>query len=137
MAPGFGSPAGLLRQLRRCGFQRAILAVGYQAKVIQSHFGDSFRGLALAYSDEQAALGAALRNAALQLISRSCLVMNGDSYTDVALQRVTAAHDGWKADVSLVVVPHDDREDGSVRLDEEGIWRRPLPECCNLCTAAG
>jgi NDP-sugar pyrophosphorylase family protein len=43
--------------------------------------------------------------------------MNGDSYTDVDLAKFAAAHLEAKADVSVVVVPVDEREDvGSVVL---------------------
>ena len=37
----------LLRQLRRHGFQRAILAVGYQRDLIRSHLGDRACGVTL------------------------------------------------------------------------------------------
>src|SRR5262245_4985053 len=73
----------LLRQLRRHGFERAILAVGYQKHVIHSHFGGRAFGLHLAYSAESHPLGTggALRNAAQLVRSESALIMNGDSYT--------------------------------------------------------
>src|SRR5271169_1384583 len=74
----------LLRQLGRHGFERAILAVGYQKDVIHSHFGEQAFGLHLAYSIETCPLGTggALRNAADMIESDNVLVMNGDSYTD-------------------------------------------------------
>src|SRR5271168_3913354 len=40
----------LLHQLHRHGFQRAILAVGYQRDLIRSHLGDQAHGLDLEYS---------------------------------------------------------------------------------------
>ncbi len=42
----------LLRQLQRHGFERAILAVGYQKDVIQSYFGECAFGLQVVYSPE-------------------------------------------------------------------------------------
>jgi mannose-1-phosphate guanylyltransferase len=113
----------LLRQLRRYGFRRVVLAIGYQGTAIQSHFGGRFEEMELAYSNELSPLGTggALRNAAGQVGSESCLVMNGDSYTDVDLAKFAAAHREWEADVSVVVVPVDERGDvGSVALDSEG-----------------
>ncbi len=55
----------LLRQLRRHGFQRAILAVGYQRDAIRMFFGDRVDDLELVYSEETTPLGTggALRNA--------------------------------------------------------------------------
>src|SRR5271166_5311858 len=40
----------LLRQLQRHGFQRVVLAVGYQMEVIRSYFGERTFGLHLTYS---------------------------------------------------------------------------------------
>jgi NDP-sugar pyrophosphorylase family protein len=113
----------LLRQLRRHGFERVILAVGYQKEVIRSHFGEHALGLNLAYSAESSPLGTggALRNATGLLESDSVLALNGDSYTDVELLSFIADHLESHADVSLVVVPTDRRADcGLVRVDSQG-----------------
>lgn len=110
----------LLRQLQRHGFQQAILAVGFGATAIQSHFGETFGGMDLKYSNELSPLGTggAVRNAAGHVRLESCLVMNGDSYTDVDLRKFAGFHAESEADVSLVVVPVDDRGDtGSIVLD--------------------
>jgi NDP-sugar pyrophosphorylase family protein len=113
----------LLRQLRRHGFRRAILAVGYQREAIQNHFGEAAFDLEIAYAVEQSPLGTAggLRNAAGLIRSDSVLVMNGDSYTDVDLARLMAEYDRGEADGLLVAVASDGRGDcGSVLLDKEG-----------------
>ena len=125
MARVAGSPflEMLLRQLQRHGFQRVILATGYEAGAIQSHFRQAFGGMDVAYSNESSPLGTggALRNAATRVVSTSCLVMNGDSYTDVDLGKFAAAHRESKADLSVVVVPVDERSDcGSVLVDTNG-----------------
>ena len=112
-----------LRQLRRHRFQRVILAVSYQQDIIRSHFGERAFGLELKYSAESSPLGTggALRNAADVVQSEKVLVMNGDSYTDADLNRLMLKHDETKADVSMVVVPADERSDcGSVFVDASG-----------------
>jgi mannose-1-phosphate guanylyltransferase len=112
-----------LRQLRRHGFQRVILAVGYRQDMIRSHFGTDAFGLELIYSAELSPLGTggALRNAADLVPAQTFLVMNGDSYTDVDLIALMLKHEETKADVSVVVVPADERSDcGSVFLDANG-----------------
>lgn len=112
----------LFKQLRRHGFQQVILAVGYAASAIKSHFGRSFSGIDIEYSEEASPLGTggALSNASPLLKSRFCLVMNGDSYTDVDLEKFAAAHRESEADVSVVVVPADQRGDaGSLILDAD------------------
>ena len=113
----------LFRQLVRYGFERAILAVGYQRDAIQSHFGASALGLQLIYSPEERALGTggALRNAADLIETEDVLVMNGDSYTDVDLDGLVEHHRRANADASVVVVPSDGRGDcGFVLLDRTG-----------------
>jgi mannose-1-phosphate guanylyltransferase len=113
----------LLRQLRRYGFQRAVLAVGYRHDVIRTHFGERALGLTLAYSLETVPLGTggALRNASDLIESDSALVMNGDSYTDVDLSRFAANHREAKAHISMAVISPDGRGDcGSVWVSQDG-----------------
>jgi mannose-1-phosphate guanylyltransferase len=113
----------LLHQLSRHGFQRVILAVGYQNKAIHSHFSERALGLELAYSVEASPLGTggALRNAADLVRSESVLIMNGDSHTDVDLNNVADSHCETNADATVVLVPADGRGDGgSVRVDAFG-----------------
>jgi len=113
----------LLRQLRRHGFERAILAVGYQKDLIQLHFDERAFGLHLAYSVESCPLGTggALRNAADLIESDDVLIMNGDSYTDANLQALVVDHHQANADLSVVVVAAEGRDDcGSVLLDASG-----------------
>jgi mannose-1-phosphate guanylyltransferase len=113
----------LLRQLRTWGVERVILAVGYRRDVIQSYFGDEAFGLQLLYSAELIPLGTggALRNAADLVESNVALVLNGDSYTDADLHRFLAQHRDSRADMSILVVPPDGREDcGTVSVDPDG-----------------
>jgi D-glycero-alpha-D-manno-heptose 1-phosphate guanylyltransferase len=117
----------LLRQLRRHGFQRVILAVGYREDLIRAKFGERAFGLELTYSIESSPLGTggALRNAADLAPAKAVLVMNGDSYTDVNLNALLLRHDETKADASVVVVRADERSDcGSVVLDGNGNLER-------------
>lgn len=112
-----------LRQLRRYGFQRAILAVGYRQDLIRSHFGNRAFGLELIYSAEESPLGTggAMRKAADLVSADAVLVMNGDSYTDVDLVELVRTHGETEADGSMVVVPADERSDvGSISLDTNG-----------------
>ena len=113
----------LLRQLGRHGFERVILAVGYQNDMICSHFGEQACGLDLAYSIESCPLGTggALRNAVELIESENVLIMNGDSYTDADLCEFVVDYHQAKADLSIVVVPADGRGDcGSIAIDGSG-----------------
>src|ERR1700722_3708137 len=112
----------LLTQLHRYGFKRVILAVGYAGAAIQTYFGKRFGEMDVEYSNESSPLGTggALGNAAQLIRSSSCLVMNGDSYTDVDLLNFAIAHDDSGAEISVVVVPVDERGDvGSVLIEAD------------------
>jgi len=113
----------LLSQLRRHGFDRVVLAVGYQKDLIRSCFGDQAHGLRISYSIEPTPLGTggALRNGLDLMTSDTALIMNGDSYTDADLRSFSMVHQRSNADVSIVVVPSDGRTDcGLVSMDSEG-----------------
>jgi mannose-1-phosphate guanylyltransferase len=110
----------LLRQLSRHGFERAILAVGYQQDLIRSQLGNSLFGLRLDYSSEASPLGTggALRQAADLMESDTAVAMNGDSYTDADLESFVSKHANSGAQASVVVVPADGRSDcGLVSVD--------------------
>jgi NDP-sugar pyrophosphorylase family protein len=113
----------LLHQLRRHGFERAILAIGYQGEVIRGLLGDEVFGLRIEYSPEFAPLGTggAIGNAVALIRSNACLVMNGDSYTDADLEDFVKRHIETGADASLLALPSDGRTDiGSIFCDEDG-----------------
>src|ERR1700722_15083615 len=86
MAPINGRPflELLLRQLKRHGFSRVILSVGYKQETIREYFGDRSNGLELVYSVETAPLGTGggIRQAVDFIHTDSVLVMNGDSYAN-------------------------------------------------------
>jgi D-glycero-alpha-D-manno-heptose 1-phosphate guanylyltransferase len=111
----------LLRQLKRHGFSRVILSVGYKQEVIREHFGEEAFGLELVYSVEASPLGTggALRESASHIRTATTLVMNGDSYTDVDLSSLVREHAGNAADVTVVVIPETRSDAGSVVLDPD------------------
>jgi len=116
----------LLRQLRRFGFQKVILAVGYQKELIRSYFGEEWSDLTLRYATEEKPLGTggALRNALELIASDSALIMNGDSYTDADLLSFSIDHQNANADLSVLLVPADGRTDcGMVSVNSDGIIR--------------
>jgi NDP-sugar pyrophosphorylase family protein len=111
----------LFHQLKRHSIERVILAVGYRSEEIRSHFGDRVFGLQLAYSTELSPLGTggALRQAADLVKTDLILTMNGDSYTDADICNLVNRHRTSQADVSVLVVPVDGRDDcGSVTVEE-------------------
>jgi len=111
----------LLLQLKRSGFSRVILGVGYQSQVIQDHFGEKAFGMDLIYSTELSPLGTggALRQAVNLIKTDNVLVMNGDSYTDLDLRRLVIEHTKEHADLTVVVFPDERSDAGSVLVDTE------------------
>jgi NDP-sugar pyrophosphorylase family protein len=112
----------LLRQLKRHGFSRVILSVGYKHEVIREHFGEKAFGMELVYSIETSPLGTggALRQAFDDIRTETALVLNGDSYTDADFSRFIQAHARNLADVTVVVIPETRSDAGSVVLDRNG-----------------
>lgn len=122
MAPIAGRPflELLLKQLKRHGFSRVILSVGYKHETIREHFGEKAFGMELLYSVETSPLGTggALREAARYMKTETAVVMNGDSYTDVDLRDVIRDHTKNKTDVTVVVISETRSDAGSVVLDQ-------------------
>jgi NDP-sugar pyrophosphorylase family protein len=137
MAPINGRPflELLLRQLKRHGFSRVILGVGYKHETIREYFGEQACGLELVYSIETSPLGTAgaLRQAAGYIATDNFLVMNGDSYTDADLSGLLQKHAGSNAAVTVVVISETRSDAGSVVLDQNGkvknfAEKRAVPE---------
>ncbi len=84
MAPVAGRPflEIVLQSLALAGFRRVVLALGYKAETIQSHFGDTHAGMALAYEIEDTPLGTggAIRQALARCESDHAFIFNGDTY---------------------------------------------------------
>ena len=107
LAPVHGRPylCYLLDQLANAGVCRVVLLTGYMADSVEAVFGAHYAGMQLAYSRETTPLGTggALRNALPLLQAPVALVLNGDSYCDVALPDFWDFHCGEQATVSLVL----------------------------------
>ncbi len=112
----------LLHQLKRQGFVRIILSVGQKQPMIREHFGENAPGLQLRYSVEQSPLGTggALRQSVTLVESNNFLALNGDSYTDLNLERLVKEHVNSKADITMAVIPDSRSDAGSVVFDQDG-----------------
>jgi NDP-sugar pyrophosphorylase family protein len=74
----------VIRQLRRQGFNRITLAVGYMGQLIQAYFQDGARwGVELDYSYEPSPLGTAGPLALIPDLQETFLVMNADVLTNL------------------------------------------------------
>ncbi len=114
----------LLLALRAQGIRRVVLGAGYKGDMVSEYFGDGAGwGLDIAYSRETAPLGTggAARLALKFTRTDPLLVLNGDSYCAVDLERFAAIHARRKASVSLWLVQVKDcSRYGTVTLSRQG-----------------
>ena len=126
MAPVSGRPflERLLDYWIAQGVARFILSTGYRHEMLAAHFGASFHGAAILHAVEDRPLGT---GGGLLLASGSLkaagpfLVLNGDTFFEVALNKLRdfhAAH-GAEATLSLFRSPQQGRY-GGITLGEEG-----------------
>jgi D-glycero-alpha-D-manno-heptose 1-phosphate guanylyltransferase len=112
MAPVAGRPflEILLSQLRRAGFVRAILSVGYLHDVIQKHFGAQFQGLSIDYAIESKPLGTggAIRLALAQAHDDAVLALNGDTFLEADYADMMRFHREQNALATIAVVQQPD-----------------------------
>lgn len=105
MAPVAGRPflEVVLCSLRRKGFRRVIVALGYLANTVVAHFGPRFAGMELRYEIEDTPLGTggALRLALAQCRNDHAFVFNGDTFLDLEVAAVEAL---WNARHVPVIV---------------------------------
>ena len=118
----------LLLQIRRAGFHKVVLCVGYGAQQIEEYVGDGAKwGLAVRYSAEVEPLGTAgaVRQAAPLIDSDHFLAFNGDSFLAVDLQQLVGEHlqSGAFATVALAKVPNSARF-GNVVLGQDGLIKQ-------------
>ncbi len=106
MAPVNGRPflEHLLEYWAGQGVTRFILSVGYKHESISGHFGAGFQGADVDYAVENQPLGTGggLLLAAGSLAAPGpFLVLNGDTYFEVALGKLREFHTGHQADITF------------------------------------
>jgi NDP-sugar pyrophosphorylase family protein len=115
----------LVRQLENQGIRRLILCTGYLGDQIEEQFGDGRKwGVGIEYSREQAPLGTggAVKFAQDRLEGAAqFLVMNGDSFLEIDLDRLIRMHrrHGGVATIAVAPVPDVGRY-GRVQVGTDG-----------------
>ncbi len=115
----------LLNRLNRSGLVgKVILAVGYMAEKIIDYYNDSGTfnfNIVFSVEKELLGTGGAIKKAMMYSGSDDVFVFNGDSYVDVDLEDMFAAHTAKNAAMTLVVkeVPDAGRY-GRVLMDSSG-----------------
>ena len=100
----------LLDRLAAQGVRHVTLAVGYRHEDIVSHFGAAYQGMHLRYSIEAEPLGTggAVRQALQGSDPAPSFVLNADTWLDLDMPAMLAAHQAQSACVSMAVRHLDD-----------------------------
>lgn len=110
----------LFAQVYLAGCADLVLCVGYKAEAIERHFANGRRyGVRIRYSRERELLGTAgaLSQARHLIRSDPFLVMNGDSYCEVAIHELIKRHQSRDAIATIVTTRVEDQAQyGSVVL---------------------
>lgn len=78
------------------GISRFVISVGYRKEAIVNYFDDRYRGFAVEYAVEEAALGTGgglLKAIGLVNQNEAVLVLNGDTFFEVDYRRLKAFHE--------------------------------------------
>lgn len=90
---------------------RIVLATGHLAAQIESHYGQSYCGIPISFSEEPTPLGtggAVLHALRQTTISRPFLLLNGDSFVDATVTEMLLLHEQEGAALTLALYPLDD-----------------------------
>jgi D-glycero-alpha-D-manno-heptose 1-phosphate guanylyltransferase len=110
----------LMRYVSGFGFRRFILCTGHMGDVIKKYYSSARLPWEIVYSEEDKPFGTggAIKKASRLIKSEDFLVMNGDSFCQLDLDRFLDFHLKKKALVSIALVSGDkDKNYGKVGLD--------------------
>lgn len=112
----------LLDYYMKLGFQRFVLCTGYMADYIKNYYQKNKFSPYVFFSEEQTPLGTggAIKNAEPHISSDNFLVINGDSFCDIKINKFIEFHfQKPEAMVSMALTKADERTDtGSIAIDE-------------------
>lgn len=114
----------ILNQLNKAGFKNVVMCTGYLGDQVEKAFGGHYENLSLYYSREQSPLGTggAVRFALPLLESDNILVINGDSFLDIDLNKFLQFHIRKRANGTIALTKISDvSRYGSVELDKNNL----------------
>ncbi len=128
MAPVNGKPFlfHILNWLKDYPLDKIVISTGYVSELIIEYFGNNFHGIPLEYTVEQIPLGTggAIRFAMQKCDGNDFLVLNGDTYYPVELDKFISFHTERKSMFSIVLKPMKDfSRYGSVKCEGDTVER--------------
>ncbi len=124
MAPVAGEPflAYVIEYFRKQGIENFIFAVGYKSEVIEKYLHNEFSTVNYQLSMEQEPLGTggALKQACSRATQKNVLVLNGDTFFAIDVNKLTSFHIMRGADCTLSLKPMENFDRyGVVELNED------------------
>ncbi|MBU1086250.1 MAG: nucleotidyltransferase family protein [Candidatus Omnitrophica bacterium] len=111
----------LILWLRKYGFEKIVLSVGFKSDIIKEHFKTGKQlGVRIDYSEETEPLGTAgaIKQALSFIEEDNFLVINGDSFLDINLNQLISAHIERRALATIGLTEVEDSSRyGTIRLD--------------------
>ena len=109
MAPVGGRPfiAYLTEYFRRAGIERFVFALGYKSAAFDEFFGHCFPdgGYAVSIEEQPLGTGGAIRQACTIARERTVLILNGDTFFRIGVDKLAAAHGAHRADCTICLKP--------------------------------
>jgi len=107
----------ILEFLIQQDFNKVILSVGYKKEIIKDYFKNSFKGLAIEYSEENEPLGTggAIKEALKFITNENIYVLNGDTFFNIDLNKMKLMNS--KLVIALKKMNNVDRY-GAVEINE-------------------
>ena len=95
----------LLNYLKFYNIEHVILAVGYKSNIIREYFGNKFKNIFITYSEEKELLGTggAIKQALEFTNSKNILILNGDTFFDIDLEKFYRFHKIKNSDLTLAL----------------------------------
>ncbi len=107
MAPVNGIPflSYIFQWLKKYSVEKAILSVGYKHESIMEYFGDSYLGIAVEYviEDKPLGTGGAVKYALQRTAGKDILIINGDTYFPIDLNRFYRLHIKYNHSFSIAL----------------------------------
>ncbi len=107
MAPINGTPFlhYIFEWLSNYPVNNVLLSVGYKAEVIFNHFNTNYKGIIIKYANENTPLGTggAIKNSLNKTVEDDILIINGDTYFPIDLNRFADFHQNNKSDISIAL----------------------------------
>lgn len=100
----------VIKQLKKNGFKKIILAIGHQHELFMAFFGNGNKwGIHIDYFVEKEPMGTAAPLRQIEHLDDTFLMMNGDILTDIDFGKLLLVHKNKDAD--LTIATHKRRQD--------------------------